>query len=131
MHYGQSKLAQVLWAQELTRRLGDGDGSNDVFVNAAHPGAVDSSIWDKYEMHIPQFLIDLLDIVRKNAMWTTEDGALTQLFLGVAVDRIRDEDIRGRYFHPQAQEVVHPYARHEKLQKDLWKFSDELISDFL
>ena len=37
--YGQSKLAQVLWAKKLTRELG---ANSSTYVNAVHPGAVDT-----------------------------------------------------------------------------------------
>ncbi len=126
-YYGQSKLAQILWVKYLTKRLGE---NSNIYANAVHPGAVDTAIWDKNEM-IPAFIMNFLNYLRKNAMWTAEEGALTQLYLGVAVDKLADHNIRGKYFHPQAQEILNPYSLDEKVQKKLWEFSDELVSRFL
>ena len=42
--YGQSKLAQILWAQEAAAML-EKEGHLHVFVNSMHPGSVDTNIW--------------------------------------------------------------------------------------
>ncbi len=140
--YGQTKLAQIMWAKYLTKLLDDeakdednnSSSNNNIHVNACHPGAVDTYIWEKghHSSELwPDALIKFNNYMRKNAMWTPEEGALTQLYLGVAVDQLVERDIRGRYFHPQAQEVVNTLSLDEKVQKDLWEFSDELVAKFL
>lgn len=43
-HYGRSKLLLHTWAQELSRRLVDADGTPSVEVHHLCPGAVDSSL---------------------------------------------------------------------------------------
>lgn len=136
--YAQSKLAQILWAKELTRRLGL-EGHSHVYVNAGHPGAVETGIWDKIEwdkyaiarwLPLEQCLARL-----RRLMWTSAEGALTLLFLGVAVDRLVEGNdgggIRGRYFHPQSMEVINPKALDEDLQKRVWMFLDDLVADFV
>jgi len=55
----------------------------------------------------------------------------TQLFLGVATNKLVADHIRGKYYHPQAQEVLNPLSLDENLQKDLWEFSDALVAKFL
>uniref|UniRef100_A0A7S4D963 Protochlorophyllide reductase n=1 Tax=Heterosigma akashiwo TaxID=2829 RepID=A0A7S4D963_HETAK len=125
-HYGQSKLAQIVWAKELTRRLG---GDSSVYVNACHPGAVNTMIWDK--VGLSGLILAVLNFFRGVLMWTSEEGALTQLYLGVAIDRLSNEDVRGKYFHPQAREVVNPLALDTELQRNLWTFSEDLVADFL
>ena len=130
-YYGQSKLAQILWTKHLTNLL-ETSGNSNVYVNSLHPGAVATSIWDNlYRDGVPKFLKDFLDYAQSNVMWTCEEGALTQLFLGVAVDRIKKDSIRGKYFHPQVYEVTNHHALNETLQQELWDFSNELISEFL
>lgn len=126
-HYGQSKLAQILWSKHLTKILGS---DSNIYVNAFHPGAVNTGIWEKNK-NIPSWSVSIIDYARREIMWTAEEGALTQLYLGVAVDQLSSKDIRGRYFHPQVQEVINEHALDEKLQEELWKFSDDLISNFL
>lgn len=126
-HYGQSKLAQILWSKHLTKILG---ADSNIYVNAFHPGAVNTGIWEKNKS-IPSWFVSIIDYARREIMWTAEEGSLTQLYLGVAVDQLSSKDIRGRYFHPQVQEVINEHALDEKLQEELWKFSDDLISNFL
>lgn len=125
--YGQSKLAQILFAKELTRRLGP---DSNVYVNAAHPGAVDTLIWDKNPL-IPGPVQSFITYLRENAMWTAAEGALTLIYLGVATDELVKKNIRGKYFHPQSQEVVNPLALDETLQTSVWAFCDELVKDFV
>jgi NAD(P)-dependent dehydrogenase (short-subunit alcohol dehydrogenase family) len=88
--YGQSKLAQILFAQELTRQLGP---DSTVYVNNFHPGAAASEIWEK-NPGIPDFLQPLINALKEGFMWTCADGALTGLYLGV---RAQHDNIRGRY----------------------------------
>jgi NAD(P)-dependent dehydrogenase (short-subunit alcohol dehydrogenase family) len=127
MHiYGQSKLAQVLWAKKLTRMLGP---NSTIFVNAVHPGAVDTGIWQKNPM-IPALIQDFITYLRKNVMWTAAEGALTMLYLGVATTRLAEENVRGKYFHPQSQKMVNPLALDVELQNSVWDFSDELVKDY-
>ena len=124
--YGQSKLAQILWAKELSRRLGT---NSTTYVNAVHPGAVDTSIWEKLPM-IPGFIQEFITYLRKNVMWNAAEGALTMLYLGVATDQLVENNVRGKYFHPQSQEMVNPLALDKELQTAVWNFSDELVKDF-
>ena len=123
--YGQSKLAQVLWAQELTRRLGP---DSNVYVNSYHPGAAATMIWFTNPM-IPLAAHPILRFFTENVMWTSLEGALTMLYLGAASEDLVTNNVRGKYFHPQVQEVIpNPkFAQNLQLQKDLWTFSDELI----
>jgi NAD(P)-dependent dehydrogenase (short-subunit alcohol dehydrogenase family) len=123
--YGQSKLAQVLWSQELTRQLGP---DSTVFVNSYHPGAAATQIWFTNPM-IPKAIHPLLRFITKNVMWTSLEGALTMLYLGAASEELKSHNIRGKYFHPQAREVVpNPkFANDLELQKKFWKFADSLV----
>lgn len=126
--YGQSKLAQVLWAQELTERLGP---HSNVYVNSAHPGSVDTGIWIKNPL-VPMFVQEyILYYIRKHIMWSAAEGALTLLYLGVATDDIKSRNIRGKYFHPQSVMIENKNADEPVLQRKLWEFSDELVKDFL
>jgi hypothetical protein len=63
-------------------------------------------------------------------MWTSDEGALTMLFLGVAIDKLEIGKITGKYYHPQSLEVENPLAMDEKLQDDLWNFSESLVAPF-
>lgn len=145
--YARSKLAQILWARELTAQLDANTTTNEldpnsvVYVNAAHPGAVATNIWftgpwDELPFglgkHFKAFLRSLLKV-----MWTCEEGALTLVFLGTATEDLQTKNIRGKYFHPQSIMIEdHRLASDNDpstkiLQEDLWKFFDELVADFL
>lgn len=128
--YGQSKLAQILWTKELSRRLGS---ASSVYVNTFHPGAVDTGIFRKAltTARLPWFMFDLFDWLQANVMWTASEGAHTGLFLGAQKDYLRRNGVRGLYFHPQGVLMNNPLAEDEKLQEDLWTFSESLVRDFL
>ena len=130
-YYGQSKLAQILWTKHLTNLL-EQSGYNNVFVNALHPGFVDTGIWNNMERNsAPKIIVQFFRYLRENIMWTAQEGALTQLYLGVSVDKLVEHNVKGKYFHPQCQEVINPLSLNETLQKELWDFSNELIANFL
>jgi len=144
--YGQSKLAQILWVKKLTRLISSSslegrdpnpDPANPLhhrlYANAFHPGSAATEIWSKNlkVMDADRWTTAIVEWLTANTMWSSADGALTGLFLGVAVDRLVREDIRGQYFHPQAYPVVNPMALNETLQDALWDFSERLIQPFL
>jgi len=130
--YGQSKLAQIVWTKYLARQYNVSDSSN-IYVNAFHPGAAAMEIFGKAMAagQAPSWLVNIFTWLERNVFWTPAEGALTGLFLGTAVDRLQTEHILGRYFHPQAQEVVNPMALNKTLQDRLWEFSEELVKNFL
>ena len=62
-------------------------------------------------------------------MWSGEDGSLTMLYLGIATDALKKDNVRGQYFHPQAVRV-RPHARFGSdpaLARAVWKFTESLI----
>ena len=70
-------------------------------------------------------------------MWTSKEGALTLLYLGTAVKELQNNNIRGKYYHPQSIEMKnHPHAPNnsketKELQVKLWNFLDELVQDYV
>ena len=122
--YGQSKLSQILWAQELTRILGE---DSRIYVNSYHPGCAATNIW--FGPQTPKFIHGFIRFLQKQVMWTSLEGALTGLYLGAATNDLKESNVRGLYFHPMVQKVdANPkFANNLQLQKDLWSFSDELI----
>ena len=149
--YPHSKLAQILWTQELTARLDSEKnvGNNDdkdpnaiVYVNAGNPGAVASDLWKAKDWEAQRSLRVRLTLwaarlVQSYFFWTPEEGALTLLYLGTAVEDLQQNNIRGKFFHPQSQLIPNHYYASEKdpetkiLREKLWKFLDELVADFL
>jgi len=131
--YGHSKLAQIVWAKAATRLLekehnGQSKPAN-IYINAMGPGAASTHLMNK-NPYFPSWLSNVKIWVEKRLTWTAEEGALTLLYLGVATDEIGEKNIRGKYFHPQAVEVVNPNSLDEKLQDEFWSFCEELVKDF-
>jgi len=128
--YGRSKLAQVAWSNALTRRLGK---QSTIYVNSATPGAASSemTLTKNIPTILPQFIKNAIHYVSSQVMWSSEEGALTELYLGVATEDIKSNNIRGKYYHPQAVEIDHPHAYDEVLQNNVWNLCEELVKDYL
>lgn len=134
--YGQSKLANVLFAQELAERL----KPYNVLVNAIHPGVVHTEL----ARHIGESIyarfpgpIDLLDkfgLVQKfrkflaSLMWDPKDAALTQVYAAVSPE-VLSRHTTGKYFHPIARETLSDrvHATNSTLQKKLWDLTEEVL----
>lgn len=110
--YNQSKLANVLFAVELARRL-EGTG---VTSNVLHPGGVATDI-----------MRDLPWIVRKLvglAFISPEEGAKTTIML--ASDPAL-ADVTGAYFDQCKRVECSPLASDDALRRRLWDVSAELV----
>ena len=81
--------------------------------------------------YFPKFLTDIKSWVEERLIWSAEEGALTLLYLGAAVDEIKEKNIRGKYFHPQAVRVANPKADDEALREKLWAFCEDLVKDYI
>ena len=64
-------------------------------------------------------------------LWTPLEGALTELYLGVAANDARRRDLRGKYFHPLAMEYDHPHANNVELENIVWNLCEGLVKDFI
>jgi NAD(P)-dependent dehydrogenase (short-subunit alcohol dehydrogenase family) len=106
--YAVSKLCNVLFTQELARRL-DGKG---VSTYAVHPGVVASDIWRK----IPQPFRSLVTA----RMLTTEEGARTPLYCATAPEVA---DRSGLYWDNCAERPASKVATAE-LGRILWERSE-------
>lgn len=134
--YGQSKLANVLFAQELAERL----KPYNVLVNAIHPGVVHTElarhIGDSIYSQFPG-VVDLLNkfgLVQKfrsflaSLMWEPKDAALTQVYAAVSPE-VLSRHTTGKYFHPIARETLSDrvHATNSTLQKRFWQLTEEIL----
>jgi len=125
--YGQSKLANVLFAQELATRVKD----SNILVNSIHPGGVDTALGRHLTDWIKQVsttaatsLMDLLS----NAAWHPRDAALTQIYASVGPS-LKQNKITGKYYHPMARLTTpDPHAHNMTLQKHLWKLTEDYLA---
>ena len=107
--YAVSKLANVVHAQELARRL-DGTG---VTTYSLHPGAIASNVWRRVPWP--------LDAVMKLFMKSNEEGAKTTLYCATSPDVA---NVSGRYYDDSAEKEPSKVATPE-LGAELWQKSEE------
>lgn len=114
--YCRSKLANLLFAFELARRL-EGSG---VTVNALHPGFVASNFFDG--PGVSRWLIrrfaHLFGI-------SPEQGARTSIYLASAPEVA---EVTGRYFVKEAPAEPSPASRDREAAERLWRISEEMTS---
>lgn len=121
--YGRSKLANVLFAKALARRL----VQEEVYVNVVHPGYVLTEL-NRDEPFSASVTLAVKLAFRLMGM-PPRQGALTQLYLATSPEVI-NKDIRGRYFIPIANEILPSvHARDKVLQEKLWGFSEKIVKD--
>jgi NAD(P)-dependent dehydrogenase (short-subunit alcohol dehydrogenase family) len=107
--YSVSKLANVLHAQELARRL-EGTG---VTTYSLHPGVIASDIWRR----VPWPLRTLM----KRRMDSPQDGARTSVYCATAPE-VADET--GRYYD-DCRRKEPAAAATAALGAELWRRSEE------
>lgn len=108
--YGQSKLANVLFMQELARRL----ESTRIRVNALHPGGVDTGIVRDLP-RIAQKIYSMMTV-------SVEKGAQSSIFLAAAPQAV---ELHGKFIRNCKPMMVSPLARQATAEK-LWQVSEEL-----
>lgn len=122
--YGQSKLANVLFSQELSARL----KGRSVLVNAVHPGVIFTELGrhlqGKMEQDMGKFGWKVFAALYSTlVMGSWLDGALTQLWVATSPDVERGM-VSGKYFDPVAVEApVGLHAQNATLQQQLWEWS--------
>jgi NAD(P)-dependent dehydrogenase (short-subunit alcohol dehydrogenase family) len=110
--YDQSKLANVMFAKALARRL----AGRGVTVNAVHPGVVSTEITRDY----PKLLVKAFHLFTISP----EKGALPALHLATAPEV---ETVTGAYFEHTKERPASKTACDEAAQERLWTVSDELL----
>ncbi|KAJ9186229.1 hypothetical protein P3X46_005756 [Hevea brasiliensis] len=116
--YGQSKLANILHAKELTRHFQE-EGVN-ITANAVHPGLIMTNLM-RYSALLMKILKFFSFILWKNV----PKGAATTCFVAVHPSL---KGVSGKYFADCNEIKPSTFARDELLAKRLWDFSNDLIS---
>ena len=120
--YGQSKLANVLFAYELGKRL----RGTRITANSLHPGVINTEI-DRDMSAFMQFGFKILaGAVGK----TVEQGAATSCY--VATNPALGA-VSGKYFEDcnPVTIVGDPYMQNDVLSERLWSVSEELVGDHM
>jgi NAD(P)-dependent dehydrogenase (short-subunit alcohol dehydrogenase family) len=117
--YGHSKLANILFSNELARRL-RGKG---VISNALHPGAVASGMGTQNGL-----LGRVVPVLLKPFMRSTEKGAETIVYLASSPEV---EGVTGKYFIDCKPVDPKPWANDTTAEGRLWVVSEKLLREFL
>ena len=95
--YAQSKLANVLFCNEFSRRM-IGTG---VTCNSLHPGSIRTELSRHVEVDLKKSLsagfFSFLELLATPFLMNSDDGALTQLYVATAHEL---EGVTGRYYTP-------------------------------
>jgi retinol dehydrogenase-12 len=114
--YSVSKLANVLYAKELARRL----VATRVTTSSLHPGVVASDIWRKLPAPVR--------VIAKLFMISNEKGAQTSVYCATAPELA---SVSGRYYEKSAEKEPSAVAKDEALARELYDWSDSAVSSVL
>lgn len=118
--YAQSKLAGLLFARELSRRL----GPSDVSVSCAHPGAVATNMGIDRATGFGRGIVRLL----KPFFKTPAKGAETPVALALTP---LGAHCRGEYFVNGKPARPSRKARDDQAARRLWDLSEKLVAPWL
>ncbi|XP_077365636.1 retinol dehydrogenase 12 isoform X2 [Festucalex cinctus] len=113
--YGQSKLANVLFARALAKKL-KGTG---VSVFSLHPGVVQSDLW-RHQHQCIQVAVKIFRVFTK----TTVEGAQTTIYCAVQPGL---ESQSGAYFSDCAPARCSRSASDDDLAQELWESSCNML----
>jgi retinol dehydrogenase-14 len=114
--YSRSKLANILFANELARRL----AGTGVTSNSLHPGSVDTRIWSG----APLWAKPLIQIVMRPFFITAAKGGSYIVNLAT---RPEFAAVSGKYFEEARMIDPAPLARDEALGRRLWDVSAAMV----
>ncbi|XP_069674099.1 retinol dehydrogenase 14 [Periplaneta americana] len=114
--YYVSKCANIVFSQELARRLAD----TGVTVNCLHPGMIDSGIWRNvpFPLNLP------LQLLIKGFFKTPEQGAQTTILLAVSEEL---EGVTGKYYLDCKEFFLSNRVKDPAKGKKLWELSENFV----
>lgn len=116
--YGQSKLANILHAKELARRLKE-EGV-EITVNCLHPGSIVTNI-----LRYHGYVNALANTVGKYFLKNVQQGAATQCYVAL---HPQVKGISGEYFMDCNKGEPTALAKDSELAKKLWELSSSLTN---
>ncbi|KAH6912196.1 hypothetical protein BKA70DRAFT_1266949 [Coprinopsis sp. MPI-PUGE-AT-0042] len=113
--YSQSKLGNVIVANEFAKRYGD----QDLISCSCNPGNLKTEL-QRHTAPLATFFINMI-------LYPAPMGALTQLWAGTSDEGL---NMNGKYLIPWARYGnANPVAQDPKLGEDLWKWLEEQVAD--
>jgi NAD(P)-dependent dehydrogenase (short-subunit alcohol dehydrogenase family) len=114
--YGRSKLANILFSNELARRM---EGTH-ITSNALTPGMVATDIWKK----VNRWLTPLINPVIRRMGQTPLEGAQTSIYLATSPEV---EGVTGKYFADKRPVRSSPASYDLEAARRLWEISLNLV----
>ncbi|TDI61704.1 MAG: SDR family oxidoreductase [Alphaproteobacteria bacterium] len=114
--YGQSKLANILFAKELTRRYGD-----RLTANALHPGIILTNLG----RHMKGVLMMVMSLRLVTEFKSVEQGAATTCYLAANPGA---EGVSGKYYDNSNEAEPLPHANDAAMASKLWEVSEQLVA---
>ena len=114
--YQESKLANILFARELARRLQD----TNVTSNSLHPGVIATEI----ARHLPNWLQVISAFTWPYFSKTAEQGAQTTIHLAVSEEL---EATSGLYFSNCQESPASETAQDDETAMKIWELSAKLV----
>jgi NAD(P)-dependent dehydrogenase (short-subunit alcohol dehydrogenase family) len=114
--YGRSKLANVLFAYELSRRL----SGTHITSNALTPGMVATDIWKKVNRWLTPVITPFIRRLGQPPL----EGAQTSIYLATSPDV---EGVTGKYYANSKAVHSGPASYNEEIARRLWDISLDMV----
>jgi NAD(P)-dependent dehydrogenase (short-subunit alcohol dehydrogenase family) len=125
--YGQSKLANLLFSNELNRRLADTNATS----NALHPGVIATNL-GRHMSSLTTFAFaaigGILSLVGMSFFKDVPQGAATTCYVATSSDL---DGIGGFYFADCNLKKTSDHGRDQALAAKLWDASEEIAANFV
>ncbi len=116
--YGQSKIANILFAKELARRF----AGTKKTANAVHPGVIQTNL----ARHVNPFIAFALAVAEPLLMKSVAQGAATEVYVAT---NPKLSDVSGQYFVNSNVAKPRSDANDEALAKKLWEVSEKIVAE--
>lgn len=113
--YGQSKLANILFALALAKRLG-GDRQN---ANALHPGVIATNLG----RHMSPLAMGAMTLAKPLVLKSIPQGAATQCYVATHPDAA---SVSGEYWADCNVAETTPHGSDDQMAERLWTTSEEI-----
>ncbi|CAN1267454.1 Short-chain dehydrogenase TIC 32, chloroplastic [Linum perenne] len=121
--YGQSKLSNILHANELSRRLKE-EGAN-ITANSLHPGIIATNLFRHMTIISGKNTLNrIVDAFGKLAFKNVQQGAATTCYVAL---HPQVKGISGEYFSDSNLGNTTSLGKDAALGKKLWDFSSDLV----
>eukprot|EP01112_Ceratiomyxa_fruticulosa_P023153 TRINITY_DN8742_c0_g1_i1.p1 TRINITY_DN8742_c0_g1~~TRINITY_DN8742_c0_g1_i1.p1 ORF type:complete len:327 (-),score=80.58 TRINITY_DN8742_c0_g1_i1:124-1104(-) len=122
--YGQSKLGNILFSNELAKRYAD----RGIYSVSLHPGVVDTPLQTSHAM-VGTKLFKVINFLNSFQLISPPEGAYTQIYAGVSND-IVDKKLNGAYLVPFGRvERPNKPGNDSKLAEKLWEYLEGIFEE--